>query len=171
MPYKIKRLTPAQVLAAAGMSAASDTSVDVQPPLPATAPAAAAAAETSAAETSAAAETAAAPASAELQAPQRDHKRQRQSERRTPPHGWLESAKGGEHICGLCPVKTPLSQSYSTSPSESWTPAECVEVIVAHSPAPSTTMRHTDLPFIGAYRMRPPLFCVCRHAVDLKLDL
>ena len=118
-PYRIKRLTSAEVLAAAEASTSA-------PAAATTADAAVAAAAPAAAEAPAAARAPAA-SSAESHARRQDHKRQRYDPK-APPHGWLESPKGGESICGLCPVKTPLSKSFSTSPLESWTPVECVEV-------------------------------------------
>ena len=44
------------------------------------------------------------------------------------PEGWLESERGGGHVCGLCPVKTPLSSAYDPrlTAEQRWTPAQCV---------------------------------------------
>lgn len=42
------------------------------------------------------------------------------------PFGWLDSPKGGDAICGICPVKTPLSSNYELDPSARWTPADCI---------------------------------------------
>ena len=36
--------------------------------------------------------------------------------RMAPPAGWLESGKGGESICGMCPTKTPLHESFEVPP-------------------------------------------------------
>jgi hypothetical protein len=44
------------------------------------------------------------------------------------PDGWLESTFGGGAICGLCPVKTPLSSHFdgALAPEQRWTPEACV---------------------------------------------
>ena len=44
------------------------------------------------------------------------------------PEGWLESERGSGNVCGLCPVKTPLSSTYDPrlTAEQRWTPAQCV---------------------------------------------
>jgi hypothetical protein len=44
------------------------------------------------------------------------------------PAGWLECSKGGDSVCGMCAIKTPLSPHYTAdlSPETRWTPMDAV---------------------------------------------
>ncbi|KAL1520285.1 hypothetical protein AB1Y20_023751 [Prymnesium parvum] len=58
--------------------------------------------------------------------PQHDEGLARQRRGRLPA-GWAESSPGGAALCGLCPVKTPLSEDFALPERiERWTPADCV---------------------------------------------
>jgi mRNA-capping enzyme len=60
---------------------------------------------------------------AELKARER-HKR---TKNLTIPDGWVHCSNGGEAICGIVPVKTPLSAEFTEDrPELQWTPSDCV---------------------------------------------